>query len=329
MKKILFLLTYFLFQSSTLAQIYPSLNSVIISATVSIEKSNSMFFFDYTLKNSVNNVGSIISYDIDISASPNSNKLDTIGLRFENDGFTEGHFRRRFPTLKDKIVPVSFLSSPGRWGGLFSNNLTAGWNGYPLIRPGETLGDFIIMSKGIPGIRRCIVSPRFDVDELFPDIEDTTRTLTIAQMDSIREAVNFRGWTIGPTAPPLNFVPVIWIDTLISYKHQAVTLGWLKDKKEEQKDEDDEEKEDGVVAKLDKRLEKARAELLKGDSIKARKELEKFVKKVEKLYKESDEEEGKNKPEKVVITSEGFALLKYNAEYLIDRLPKKQKGGKE
>ena len=105
-------------------------------------------------------------------------------------------------------------------------------------------------------------------------------------------------------------------------------LGWLKSKRDDDRD-DDEKPEDGVAKNIEKRVEKARKELVKGDSIKARKELEKFVKKVEKFYKESDKEEDKNKPEKVVITSEGFALLKYNAEYLIDRLSEKRKKGEK
>jgi hypothetical protein len=186
------------------------------------------------------------------------------------------------------------------------------------VLPGMVLGGFSFTSRGLPSIRNYyakafVLPPIVDVE---PDsIVGGGRFLDSRKI----------GKTLAPVDPPNPFIPLDFLDTLISYKHQAVTLGWLKDRREDQKDEDDEEKEDGIVAKLDKRLGKARAELLKGDSIKARKELEKFVKKVEKLYKESDKEEDKNKPEKVVITSEGFALLKYNAEYLIDRLPKKQK----
>lgn len=117
------------------------------------------------------------------------------------------------------------------------------------------------------------------------------------------------------------------LDTLNALKHQAVSKGWLIDKKE--KDEDGEEEDESIVKQLDKRLNKARKELVKGDSTKARKELEKFVKKVEELYKESRDHEKKHEEDKkIILTSEGYALLKYNAEYLIDRLPKK-KGEKD
>ncbi|MBI5464076.1 MAG: hypothetical protein HY966_03870, partial [Ignavibacteriales bacterium] len=91
----------------------------------------------------------------------------------------------------------------------------------------------------------------------------------------------------------------------------------------------DEENNDGIAAKLDKRLDKARAALVKGDSSKAREELREFVKKVEELYKETQEHEKARKNDKVTFTSEAYALLKFNAEYLIDRLPVKQKRGKE
>lgn len=116
----------------------------------------------------------------------------------------------------------------------------------------------------------------------------------------------------------------VLLDTLIALKHQAVSKGWLIDERKE-KIEDNEEEDESIVKQLDKPLDKAQKELVKGDSTKARKELEKFVKKVEELYKESTKEGKKVKPEKITITSEAYALLKYNAEYLIDRLQKKKR----
>jgi hypothetical protein len=134
-----------------------------------------------------------------------------------------------------------------------------------------------------------------------------------------------------PPIPPLTTPIIVLLDTLISTKHQVAALGWLRDEKEDEKDEEDEEKEDGIVKKLDKRLDKARAVLVKRDSSKTRQEIEKFIKKVEKLRKESIGAEQKGKPEKIVLTEEGYRFLYYNAKYILDRLPdrKPKKGSKE
>ncbi|MHB1686681.1 MAG: hypothetical protein ACYCVH_04815 [Ignavibacteriaceae bacterium] len=131
------------------------------------------------------------------------------------------------------------------------------------------------------------------------------------------------GYTLGAADPPSPFVPLDFLDTLISYKHQCVTLGWLKDKPQHGKDEDDDKANEGII----ERLNKAKTSLVKGDSVKARQELERFVKEVEQLYHKNKEEgERRGVP---VLTSEGYALLKYNAEYLIDRLPEKEKQGEK
>jgi nucleotide-binding universal stress UspA family protein len=323
----------------------PHLSDIILKCSVVQDVSTTILTYRYSMTNGASSTGCINEIDIDIS-------LPLGSMQLSNTCLTDyPRYVDRSPLSFDssvKVIPVgipklpSFKGFTSAWSADFSMEGFVGWfraiSDYRLP-PGVTLDSIIMTSHGLPGLRRFVISPSYNPKpavEVTPKNEDSVRRFVPEPSEEEEEAfqhlvdsIKVKGITIGPTAPSLNFVAIIWIDTLLSYKHQAVSLGWLRDRKEDQKDEDDEEKEDGVVAKLDKRLEKARAELLKGDSIKARKELKKFVKKVEKLYKESDEEEGKNKPEKVVITSEGFALLKYNAEYLIDRLPKKQKEGKE
>ncbi len=53
------------------------------------------------------------------------------------------------------------------------------------------------------------------------------------------------------------------------------------------------------------------------------------MKEVEHLYGEEEKGERSKEKGKEVLTSEGYALLKYNAEYLIDRLPEKHEKGDE
>jgi len=196
------------------------------------------------------------------------------------------------------------------------------------IAPGESLGGFSFRSTGLPTIVKAYFSGNA-VSLAFTGeppslMQELLAPLRVFPNDQVIKS------TLGPTNPPTPFNGLTFLDTLISYKHQAVTLGWLKSKRDGDCD-DDEKPDDGIVGNLDKRLEKAKKELIKGDSVKARKELEKFVKKVERLRKRSEEAENKNKSDQVDMTSEAYALLKYNAEYLIDRLPdrKPKKGSKE
>jgi hypothetical protein len=189
-----------------------------------------------------------------------------------------------------------------------------------------------IRSQGIPRI------VKFLVQGFRP-----TRHLGLADLNPVGARESFRndffnnsfiGTTIGPADPPSPFFPSDFLDTLISYKHQSVALGWLTSHRDDDCD-DDERSEDGIIKNLDKRLEKAKKELIQRDSVKARRELEKFVKKVERIWKRSQDQDKKRGRDKdgdragSVMTSEAYALLKYNAEYLIERLPDREKPVRE
>jgi hypothetical protein len=129
-------------------------------------------------------------------------------------------------------------------------------------------------------------------------------------------------------------VPSDYLDTLLSFTHQSADLGWLGRGRDNDCD-DDERPDDGIVKNIELRLQKANRELTRGDSVQARKKLEKLVQKVERIWKRSQEEEKKHgrdrweRQDNVIMTSEAYALLKYNSEYLIDRLPDKSKHSRE
>ena len=132
--------------------------------------------------------------------------------------------------------------------------------------------------------------------------------------------------TVGPKQPAEPFIIPIFLDTLLSYTRQSAELGWLGRNRDDDCD-NDEKPEDGIVRNIEQRLTKAKRQLERRDSVLARRELEKLVGKVERLWKRSQDEDKKDKRDRwekrdnVVMTSEAYALLKYNTEYLIDRLP--------
>jgi hypothetical protein len=325
------------------SQKYPALRNVHVTATATFHESDGFYYYGYGFENDVLNSGNINAFEVDISRVPSTVDLDTVGLRFQNDGFSEQSFRRNFPVSKGRIVPVGFAATLFQqgWVGTLSNHRTAVFDDgvTHAVKPGKMLGGFNLMSKGLPTIRSCVFSPYFDVDSLFPSIDDPNRSLSIIQMDSIQEAANFHTLTIGPTAPPLNFDASVWIDTLLSYIRQSVSLGWLGKERDDDCDSD-EHPQDGIEKNIQRRLMMAQRDLQRGDSVKARRSLEQLVRKIERLWKRGQEVEQKHEHDRgdrwqhrndwVVMTSEAYALLKYNTEYLIDRLPERERhGGKE
>lgn len=279
-------------------QTYPNLWNVKISASISHIENNQMFYYSYTLTNSIESKGMIAGFEIDIARNPKSLDLDTVGLRFENDGYTEKNFKLDFPGLKGKIIPVGFLKTPkGMWSGGNTNALTADFSGVAdedFIMPGRTLGGFEMMSKGLPGIRRCIVSPYFDVIALFPDPADTTITYYVPPVDSVRNAVKYYGWTIGPVFSPIVFDAKIWLDTLVSYTTQSRSLGWIKGQTTDDRYLD--------------YFSSAKTSLQQNNLASTRATLQRVLQDV-------------NIDSTSNLTSEAYALIRFNTEYLLAQLP--------
>ncbi len=87
------------------------------------------------------------------------------------------------------------------------------------------------------------------------------------------------------------------LDMLITSKEQAAAKGWIDNQ--------------GIANSLDSKLDNAKKRLAAGDTTAAKNILNAFVNEVEA-------QNGKH------LTSEAYTLLKYNAEYLIERLPEKK-----
>ncbi len=163
--------------------------------------------------------------------------------------------------------------------------------------------------------------------------------------DSTNQAIAISDTVVTP--------PNALIDTLISLKHQAVAKGWLRDNRDRGHDIDemmrgnewykegefkkfrswevgkdwkfDHDWNEGIVEVLDRRLDMAKRALDRGDSVTARRNLEIFVMEVELLNNLSTKL--LKRGEEPVITSQGYLSLKFNAEYVIDRLPERHSEG--
>jgi hypothetical protein len=275
---------------------YPSLLAVRVHSVIMYHTDEKMFYYAYTLTNDTANTGSIAELAIDISRHLASLDIDTVGLRFINNGYTEASFRRTFVQLKGRIVPVGFLKTPGRtWTADLSFDLTAcfGGVGDDVIRPGKSSKVFEMMSKGLPAIRRCVVSPYFDFDSLFSE-ERFPNEDDIPNTDSIQIAAKFYSWTIGPIAPPISFNASDWFDILLSYVSKSGSQGWIATQ--------------AVVDKYSGYINRAKFQLQESNNAGARATLQTVLRDV-------------NVDSSSFISSEAYALLRYNTEYLLAQLP--------
>lgn len=287
----------FLIASLAAGQELPSLRKVIVKSDVSF--SDEVYSYAYTIVNDPMNVGDIYMIDIDITKPPSSLTLSAVGLT-NGPNFSRQSTALVLEEVGGSIIPVG-LSSPPYWSAGLSLYKTAGWGGSdkaPLL-PGQSLSGFLMTSYGLPGIRDFKVDPFVDVDtlsdEVLPpdDIEAATK---------LKEKLAFLGKTIGPTGPPANFVALDFVSYIIDLKHQAVALGWITNK--------------GVENSLDVKLDQVKKKLETGDTKTAANVLNAFLNEVD--AQGCSKYEGC--PAGKYLLPEAWALLKFNAEYLLGKL---------
>jgi len=273
--------------------LYPYLRLVQVHGNSTKNPTSGIFSYNYSITNGGTSIGSIIWFEVDIKSEPGTLTLDTTGLSFKNS-FVERTFRSMYPGLQGKIVPVGFPNSPSFWWGGLNHSGTAMFGGdSTLIAPGSSLSGFTMTSKGLPWIRYFIASPWFDVDSLFQDLDDPNRTLSVAQEDSIRESSAFRGYTIGPQAPPAVFQPLVFVDTLSSLTTQSRSLGWITTQP--------------VANKYTGYFTRIKTDISQFNLKIARTRIDTVLQQV-------------NIDSSSTFTSEAYALIRFNAEYLKTQL---------
>ena len=167
------------------------------------------------------------------------------------------------------------------------------------LKPGKSLNGFAITSNSLPGL----ITYYAEGDHPIPSFPEGMATDSIpGYSDLTPYGPGIVGVTVGPVLSPTPIFVNNCLDTLISYKHQALALKWIDN--------------EGIANSLDQKLENAKSKLQDGDSLAARNMLKAFVNEVEAQ---------KDKH----LTSEAYALLKINAEYLIERLPDKPSDPKQ
>ena len=370
------------------------LQGIGITVSVTQNKDTGIYYYRYNVCNPTTNPmdedGILAHIEIDISRTDNDAQLSWAGLYFSNDTLPIGKPPHISVTAngilnqyRDQFTPIGIERMPEesyfpidvttRWtiGFLFwekTNVMSPAYREWPAehvkgLLPGKCLNDFILSSPALPAIRYAKAESAYIMTK--DDIPEEEAT-DPAYIQEFYNNIAWHGNTIGPKAPPANFVSVDFLNYIISLKQQAYQFGWIvqKTENEHDKDKDNSEhkpnkdkgnkgKETGIMQSLDTKLNHAMRELQAGKRKSAVNILYAFIGEVEGLYnvcrehedhdwgRDNDDKDSKDKMheqgittfssrdhdnkeynscDKSHLTSEGYALLEYNTEYLIERL---------
>lgn len=268
-----------------------------MEVTSSVTLNGDLFVYNYSILNPASNVGALWSFGLDISVSNGSLSLSPIGLSNGQGYLANSGLVVLTQSASKASVPVG-VQAPTEWVFSPSVSGTIEWGAAidgALVAPGQTVQGFQITSPGLPAIRRFTARPYVDVESLGlkqpTDPTDLDRYYN--DLAKVQDETYATGYTIGPTAPPANFVALDFLAAIQKYKEQSVALGWIINK--------------GIPNSLDVKLNAAYSALSAGNTQPAKSELGAFI-------NELNAQNGK------YLTADAYNLLRFNVEYLIGKL---------
>ncbi len=160
-----------------------------------------------------------------------------------------------------------------------------------MVNPGETKSDFSYRSEMLPSRCELLVqnetSSGWSTFDGPAEIDDLFFSIRDTSMYSVVASVCSKSL-------PTPLIGSAFADTIASYNTQAYSLGWTSD--------------ENVYAEIENYLHEGRDFLLAGDSLAAARVLSLALMKTEA-------------ENEITLSSESYALLKYNLEYLLGLLP--------
>jgi len=184
---------------------------------------------------------------------------------------------------------------PGYWESSGYTNNLEGWgtpvlnNGY-LIWPGETKVGFKFIVSGLPSVAIFAMQ----AENAAPSTDEMNSTAAVELYERDRRENMVWGKTIGPKDPPSPFIPSNFLDTIIYYTNQSFLLGWISDNL--------------IENKYTNYFNIAKSQLQQNNNNAARTTLQ-------TVLQQLDIDSTSN------LTSEAYALLRYNTEYLLEKIP--------
>ncbi|MCK5237092.1 MAG: hypothetical protein KAR06_08910 [Deltaproteobacteria bacterium] len=306
---IIFSVLCFMLSSTAYAKELPVLKNVEVAVDINYD-GDDLYEYSYTVTNPEDNTGLIWSISLDVSTDEDRVKLSSRGLyvkqiyTYKNELWFKSfddmvvHLGE---LLKEQMVPVG-TDFPNNWRSGLSVDGEVAWGSRKKeyrIHPGQSQGGLYVISRGLPGIRDIIIKPKWTFMT-----EGSVTKEDIEYSRETKKKIAFYGKTIGPVAPLKAFKSIDFIDYLMDLKHKAEDYGWIRI-----------EGAQGIIQSLDQKLENAKEKIERGDGIAAKNILEAFLKEVEAQGCDSQD-----CPSDKHLLPEAYALLKFNAEYLIDNL---------
>ncbi len=283
------------------ATIPTPLMGVVVSATVTKDPSAGIFTYRYRVINPASNDGAIRSLAIELTRSAGDVALGNTGL-VNGPGYLAFGSADTFAQVP--MVPVG-MSGPDGWLQsleIHYGHPRRGWAGWgssdePFrVAPARSQDGYELTSYGLPGLRPAEIEPAIDLnalpDEYFGNVE-----LSVA----LQEGLVFHTKTVGPKAPPATFVPLEFLNYLIALLHDSRQQGWVT--------------VDGIHQSLLAKLLAAKRSLEAGRTQPAKGQLNAFLNEVQAVSCPQFSCPG-NKP----LTSEAYALLYFNGQFLAERL---------
>ncbi len=208
----------------------------------------------------------------------------------------------QFDIRPSGFSPIANLHSPVNWDQvlLTDRNLVIRWLAEPLedaegyvdaIKPRSSRSGFGFWARSLPSI----VTYYAEGHHPLPKFEEGMATDSIpGYSDLTPYGPGVVGKTVGPGPPPDPFDPAGFLGTLLSYTIQSKTLGWIA--------------EQTTVEKYLGYFNSVKASLQDSNFTAARNTLKLVLEDV-------------NVDSTSALTSEAYALLRFNTEYLLGQLP--------
>lgn len=281
------------------AKEFPYIRKAEAKVRVTFTPSTGAFTYSYSITNSPESLGKIVSIRIDLSRVPGSEQVGPGSLVSNPNIYAKQLSEWEMKRAGGNVIPVAFVSTPqSKW--LCIQGKTAEFIGGDdvFIAPGKTLGEFVMASLGPVGIRQVAFKPIFELEEYFPSIDtpgftDDQILKIIRDTRAAKKAIEFKILSLGPTSFPEGGTLSDKIGFLISEKEKAVQLGWIDNQ--------------GVANSLNKKLAVAKVRVETGQKAAGNNVLHAFI-------HELQAQQGKH------INDNAFYLLKANTEFLIFKL---------
>lgn len=260
-----------------------------IKVVASVTQANGLYRYSYSVTNPSKNNSSVKSVDIFVGRDINTDtEVSGQGLNQCVPDLSSTWAMQKYPYVAVGSESPQWSCGYGAVAGL-SEGLSYGWAARQkkYITPGKTLSGFVLITRGIPGIRDILVEPKVDSTQIPQD-----RIGDEGFAASLKDRIKWTGKTVGPKAPPKMFDAGRFIGYLITLVNQSSTQGWIDNA--------------GITNSLLAKLNTAQSKVT-SDPKTAKNTLNAFMSDV-------SAQNGKH------LAGEAYALLFFNAQYAVNHM---------